>query len=144
MSKSKKVMEFADAVNEWEKVAKTPYEEGDINDEGEMDSAIIADESSPMVHYFMDEPTKRVVLMQAKIGDDNGDAAFVFYPLNAPLFTVGPAAISESGGSIMIDTLDRKKDSVIRPLEKEDAVWAIGRVVDTMRELLDQLRRMDN
>ncbi len=144
MSKSKKVMEFAEAVSQWEKVSRTPYEEGDTNDEGEMDSAIICDESSPMVHYYMDEPTKRVVLMQAKIADDTGDATFVFYPLNSPLFTVNPASISDSGGSVMIETLDRKKDSVVRQLEKEDAVWAIGRVVDTMRELLEQLRRMDN
>lgn len=144
MPTSKRVMQFADAVDAWEKVAKWPYEDEDTNDEGEMSSAVLSDHTSPFVHYRVDAPTERVVLMMSKLADDMGEARFVFYPLNSQLFTVAPVSISEMGNGIMIDTLERKKDCVIRPLEKEDAIWAIGRVVETVRELLSALEKADN
>lgn len=144
MSKSKKVLSFVDAVSQWEKVAKRPYDDEETNDEGEMSSAIISDSDTPMVHYYMDDPSSRVVVTMSKLADDQGDARFVFYPLGSQLFTVEPSGISESGGNIMIDTLDRKTDCVIRDIEKDDSVWAIGRVVETMRELLDEIGKMDD
>lgn len=143
MADSKSVMKFADAVDAWERVSKWPYEDEETNEEGEMSSAVLSDHTSPFVYYRMDAPTERTVLMMSKLADDMGDARFVFYPLNSPLFTVAPAGISELGNGIMIDTLDRNKDCVIRPLEKEDAIWAIGRVVETMRELLSALEKAD-
>lgn len=136
-------MTFNDAITAWERVAPWPYDDAETNDEGEMSIAILSNSDSPMVHFFMDDPTERIVTTMTKMVSDYDEAKFVFYPLGGEVFSVVPASIVKSDNGIMVDTLERKTDFVVRPIEKEDSVWAIGKVVETIRELFDEIERMD-
>jgi hypothetical protein len=146
--KSKRVMPFADAVEAWERVASRPVEmddeiDGTAND-GEPVSVGLCDPMNPMVHFYLDNPTDRSAVMLAKIMEDQGDAMLVFYPLNTRGFKINPVDITENSAGIFVDTLNRDEDSVFRMMTKDDAIWAIGRTVETMRELLDGLKDADN
>lgn len=146
--KSKRVMEFASAVAAWERVSARPVkmdeDDGGTTDEGEPVSVGLCDTENPMVQYYLDDPTRRNAVMYAKMLDDQMSAVLVFYPVNTRGFKIEPVSITENTAGILVDTLNRSDDSVFRMMTKEDAVWAVGRPVETMRELLDALKEMDN
>lgn len=139
----KKVMSYPDAVHAWAKVTKWPFSDEEVNDDGESEVVNVSTPSTPLAFYYMNDPTDRLVILNARIASDDGEAVIGFYPVGQQWFSIAPASITESPTGIMIDTLSRDKDCVVRPLEKEDAIWAIGRAVDTIAELHDELETRD-
>jgi hypothetical protein len=144
MATVKKVMDFSDAVGAWSRVAKWAFTEEDFNEEDEAERVVTSTSLNPMAFYYMDSPTERLVILDSAIRDEDGEALMGFYPVASQWFSVAPAGITETQAGIMIDTLSRSKDCVVRPLEKDDAIWAIGRVVESLLELNEAVRKLDN
>jgi len=144
MATVKKVMNFSDAVDAWSRGAKWAFTEDDFNEEGEAERLVTSTSLNPMAFYYMDSPTERLVILDSAIRDEDGEALMGFYQVASQWFSVSPAGISEFQSGIMIDTLSRNTDCVVRPLEKEDAIWAIGRAVESLLELHNAVRELDN
>jgi len=138
---SKRVMEFAELASEYEKVA--PWPSKPASDDVDEEEIRMFGPDRPMVHSYLNDPTTRMVLMSGSLMDENGQGVLSLAPLDLPYLILKPASLSKIDAGIIIDTLDRDKDSLIRPLVIEDSEWAIGSESETMAALLNTLARMD-
>lgn len=141
-AESKRVMEFADLASEYEKVA--PWPSTSKSDDVDEEEIQMFGTDRPMVHSYLNDPTARMVIMSGSLVDENGQGVISLAPLELPYLILKPASLNKSDSGIIIDTLDRDKDSLIRPLVIEDSQWAIGSESETMAALLNSLALKDS